>query len=486
MTRPLRSALVGAGLLALSACGWGGGGSSGDPTVRFDNGTLWAPGESLVLVLPEGLVPSPRLREYVYWATLDEPACQDPFDHTVEFLVAQACLAFQNRYLEPEYLPDNLSVLPEESVYGYIQATKNASGDPDHEFSGYYPATVFQQVQEPTLSGDRALIGMVLSIPEGESLPVVDEVLPYSRAWWDGIRPGDRLKAATRDGSTVWFEGMPLADVLAALPHAEEEPVTLTVERDGQTLEVSTASETHIERLLPGGVAYLGVRRFTQKTGPEVAADYADLANAATGLGGVVVDLRSNTGGSLYGAVQLADFLAGPGHDGEPMMKLRDAYGLETVFRFGDEWPPRDAPEGLLSHLDSELPLVVLVDRDSASAAEIVAAVLRHTGRATLVGQTTYGKGVSQDVVDLADGSAVLIPSRWVFVSDGVDWRSWHGEGLTPDLAVEAPPGGPTPHDDPQLEAALQALGGGAARRPAPSAPRPGLPGSSLADLPLR
>ncbi len=453
MARRAQSVLVGLGLLALSACGWGGGGASDDRAVRFENGVLWAPDEVLVLTVPEGVVPPAQLREYVYWATASEPACQDPSDDTVDFLLAQACLAFHDSYLEPELLPHNLSVLREDTVTAYIEAIKGASPDPDHEFSGYYPAEEFERFQEPSLSGERALIGMRLSIPEGESVPVVEEVLPYSRAWWDGIRAGDRLLAATRGDQTVEFEGMELEGVLAALPHAEEEGVTLTVERGGKVFDVSTASETHIERLLEGNVAYLGVRRFTLQTGPEVAKDYDDLLERSGELSGVIVDLRANTGGSLYGAIQLVDFLAGDGRDREPMLKLQDVYGLETVYRFGDEWPPADLPEGLVAHLDSELPVVVLVDGGSASAAEIVAAVLRYTGRATLVGETTYGKGVSQDVVELADGSAVLVPSRWVLLPDGT---SWHANGLVPDEVVEAPEGGASPDNDPQLEAALR------------------------------
>ncbi len=476
MTRPLRSVLLGLGLLALSACGSGGGGSSDDRSVSFESGTLRAAGEALVLLVPEGVTLSDQLGEYVYWATVSEPACQDPTDNTVDFLVAQACLAFHNLYLEPERLPSNLSVLREETVDSYIEAIKNASPDPAHEFSGYYSAEEFQQFQEPALTGERALIGMRLSIREGESVPVVEEVLPYSRAWWDGIRPGDRLLAATLDnGQRISFDGMPLEDVLDALPHTEEEAVTLTVEREGEILEVPTASETHIERLLDGAVAYLGVRRFTLETGPAVAEDYNELLNGSRGLSGVVVDLRANSGGSLYGAVQLADFLAGEGRGGDPMMKLRDVYGLESVFRFGDEWPPTDFAQDFVAHLDPDLPVAVLVDSGSASAAEIVAAVLRYAAGATLVGETTYGKGVSQEVVELADGSAVLIPSRWVFVFDGTSWISWHITGLPPDQTEGTPEGGAAPDNDPQLEAALRSLAGGAAaRRVAVFAPRSG------------
>ena len=427
-------------LVVPAACGSG----SSDEGLLLPDDLLRADGETLTLHVPPEVQArmSRAYLEFVYRRALAEPECQDPGGGPVEFVVAEACLEFHDRYLHPWALPPDLAGIS--AVPGYVEAI-----DPPDPYVLYYSAEAFETTVEPALSGERAYIGMRLEIPPGEDVPVVAEVLPFTRAWWDGLEAGDRILAA-RDpatGQEIPFAGLTLERVTGALPRSEGEPVVLVIERDGRAAEVATAAETHIARRLEGRYAYLGVRRFTAETGQRVAADFAGLA-AAGHAEGVVLDLRHNRGGSLLGALALADWLidrdlpAGS----NPIVLLEGVSGARIPLFLGS-WSGQNA---------QPLPLVVLVDDESASASEVVAGAVRWYGVGDLVGTITFGKGVSQDVVQLGDGSAVLIPSRRILLPDGT---SWNGTGLAPDVPVAPPPGGPSPADDPQLEAALGLLG---------------------------
>ncbi|WP_461394907.1 S41 family peptidase [Deferrisoma sp.] len=302
-------------------------------------------------------------------------------------LVAQACLAFHNLYLEPERLPAKVSGI--ETPDAYVAAIEPA--DP---FAVYHTADAFSGSVEPGITGERAYIGIVLSVHEGDTVPTVDQVLPYSRAWWDGLEAGDRILEV--NGQSL--DELSLDDARLLLPRTEAEPATLTVDHGGMTLKIDTAAETHIEKLLDGDVAYLGIRSFTTQTADRVREDYNSLKTAlGNAPSGVVLDLRDDGGGSFQGAIELADFLAGGSLDGEEMFHTEDVFGLTVSYRFGD-WFAEDV---------DPVPLVILVDAGSASASEIVAGVLQHRGVATLVGEATFGKGVAQTVEQLLDGSAL-------------------------------------------------------------------------------
>ncbi len=428
-------------LLVPAACG--SGSSGGAPLLPGD--ILQADGETLALHVPPGVQArvSGAYLEMVYDRTVAEPGCQDPGGGVVEFVVAEACLEFHERYLSPGALPPDVAGIP--AVPGYVGAIR-----PPDPYVVYYSAEDFETTVEPALSGERAYIGMGLEIPAGEDLPVVAEVLPFTRAWWDGVEAGDRILAVRSPvtGDETPLAGLTLDQVTGALPRSEAEPVILVLERRGAVLEVATAAETHIARLLEGRYAYLDVRSFTSQTGGRVAADYAALA--ATGrVEGVVLDLRHNRGGSLLGALGLADWLIDRDVPAlsNPIVLLEGVSGVRIPLYLGS-WSSGNA---------EPLPLTVLVDGESASASEVVAGAVQWYGAGDLVGTATFGKGVSQDVVRLADGSAVLIPSRRILLPDGT---SWNGAGLVPDVPAGPPPGGPSPSDDPQLEAALARLGG--------------------------
>ena len=190
------------------------------------------------------------------------------------------------------------------------------------------------------------------------------------------------------------------------------ENVTLTIERARIELENVTWA------MLPGStIAYTRVAGFSQDVGKELGA--AIDAAEAQGATGVILDLRNNPGGLLHEAVAVSAQFLPP--DGVVVLR-QDAQGDVK-----QELVPNDAAP-------TSLPVVVLINQGSASASEIVSGALQDAGRATLVGETTFGTGTVLNEFALSDGSAILLATEQWLTPDGrVIWR----EGIVPDEVVE-------------------------------------------------
>ncbi len=190
------------------------------------------------------------------------------------------------------------------------------------------------------------------------------------------------------------------------------ENVTLTIERARIELENVTWA------MLPGStIAYTRVAGFSQDVGKELGA--AIDAAEAQGATGIILDLRNNPGGLLHEAVAVSAQFLPP--DGVVVLR-QDAQGDVK-----QELVPNDAAP-------TSLPVVVLINQGSASASEIVSGALQDAGRATLVGETTFGTGTVLNEFALSDGSAILLATEQWLTPDGrVIWR----EGIVPDEVVE-------------------------------------------------
>jgi len=163
-----------------------------------------------------------------------------------------------------------------------------------------------------------------------------------------------------------------------------------------------------------GDVGYLRLTSFdSERSGERFAAELETLL--ALGIGGLVVDLRGNAGGLILGGLQVLDLF------------LSDIVLGYRETRFGQ------IPLGFANPRSVELPVAVLVDRDTASTAEIVAGALQSKGRARLYGEVTAGKGVGQSTIPLSNGGELrLVTFAWSLP----DGRSIDGWGLTPDVPV--------------------------------------------------
>ncbi len=289
-------------------------------------------------------------------------------------------------------------------------------------------------LQADTLAGEFGGIGVLLSLDDTGAVRLTPlDGSPADRA---GIEAGDVLLAV--DGQPVNVtEGLdPIAARLRG-PVGSEVRLrirrgrgarVLTVTRETITLPSVTAFP------LPGEprVGVIKIQRFSERTPEELRTAFADLQ--ATGTQGLILDLRGNTGGLLDAAVEVARFF------------LVEGLILTEVNTEGETRQVRaERHPG-----DTDLPLAVVVDGGTASAAEIVAAALQANNRAPVVGQRTFGKGSVQSLFELSDGSSLHITTaRWL-TPDG---RRLDGQGLEPDVPT-------TPRQDPLWTAAGLVLAG--------------------------
>jgi carboxyl-terminal processing protease len=294
-----------------------------------------------------------------------------------------------------------------------VEGMLKALGD---RWSAYYRPSDYTSFQAG-LDGRYSGIGVWLrSAQSGEVY--VGSVQPQSPAASAGLVPGDRI--TTIDGVPVGTKTM--ADVAAALRGAPDSVVTLEVLRDGERVTASItrsqlASDDVVVSRLKGGVEVVRIASFTRGVGAAVRkAVLASPTSDQPAPNGVVVDLRGNPGGLLTEAVEVAStFLDGGAvvsyeKRGEPVHHL-DALGTGNT----------------------SVPVVVLVDSGTASAAEVVAAALQDRNRAVIVGSRTYGKGSVQEPQSLSDGSAIELTVGRYLTPSG---RSLDGVGIDPDVVV--------------------------------------------------
>ena len=282
--------------------------------------------------------------------------------------------------------------------------------------------------------------------PDGDGCSVLSETchmvivqpLDGSPAEAAGIEAGDFVVAV--DGESV--DGKLLDEIVAIVRGPAGSDVTLGMERDGERfdLTVTRAAITvpNVEyEVLESGVAYLRLFSFASNADDAIRDAIADLLGG--GVDEIIFDLRSNPGGSLNAAVNIASEF------------LED--GLVLVTEAPDDRIEYPVTAGGLATND-EVKLVVLVDRASASASEVVAGALQEAGRATIVGEVTFGKNTVQQQFNLENGGAIkLTIARWL-TPGGADL----GEGVKPDIPIEIDPDVEY-ESDPWLDAALDFLG---------------------------
>lgn len=334
-------------------------------------------------------------------------------------LVEEALGILEERYVDEEALtPQNLTA-------GAIRGMVEALGDEGH--TEYLTAEQYA-AEEDSLAGRVLGIGVVLD--QRSQAPVVISVIDGSPADHAGLRAGDVI-AAVDDVETERLGLDDLAELVRGQPGTR---VRLSLERPGASdrIDVSVTRESvEIEPAawsrVPGSdVAVVRVVQFSQGAG-ERARDAVGAA-VSDGVTGIVLDLRGNPGGYVEEAVAVAAAF------------LDDGVAYQEAGRDGKAYEVR-VPEGRV--LDATLPLVVLVDYGTASAAEILAAALRDNHRAVIVGEQTYGTGTVLNTFELSDGSAVKVGVRSWLTPEGIPvFRT----GVAPDHEVAATPGGPVLH----------------------------------------
>ena len=371
------------------------------------------------------------------------PECQKSSPHqSIDLILAQGCVNFQGIHYRPNYLPGNLDGLNQ--IADYVNVVRQ-----NDRFSYYFEPVTFSENTQ-ALSGGRSYIGFSYQVSNSnavisDSNPfLLGTIFPFTRAWWDGLEVGDRLIAV--DGTEI--SGLTVEEVRDLLPQTEAATTTLTLLRNGNQIQIQTASETHISRSLGSSnqIAYLNLREYTTVSADRIRDDYQSLVSAGSGgSNGMILDLRQNGGGSLSGAWYLTDFL-GPSSVNNQVMFSLQQQSQTTNYRFGIY--------GSNLGITDRSKFIILIDGSSASASEVTSAALQDLEIATLMGGVTYGKGVGQNVTGLLDGSGVYITSFELLTPLG---NSWHDLGVSPDysLSTVLPA---TPANDTLLQAAIEFL----------------------------
>ena len=262
----------------------------------------------------------------------------------------------------------------------------------------------------------------------------------------DGIiLPGDEIVAV--EGERVADLGY--TDTVSKIRGQEETSVSLTIRRDGEETEVSVMRadivNDGIHALTIGNIGYVRVSAFNNAT-PEAFEKAVDSLQTDDSVTGLIFDLRGNGGGLLTSVAQMLDYLLPEGN----LVSKTDKSGETTVLYTSDA----DCVS---------LPMIVLVNGSTASAAELFACDLQEYGAATIVGTTTFGKGVMQTTYSLSDGSALTLTTDYYNPSSG---KNYNGIGVIPDIVCEMTEEEQKnfaffdPDRDPQLRAALDALSG--------------------------
>ncbi len=313
-------------------------------------------------------------------------------------------------YLDP--LPDDV-----ELERGMIHGMMGVLPDP---YSRYVePAT--HEIQTDDLAGEYAGIGAEISKGEqGKFYLVPIEGGPAEAA---GILEGDVLHAI--DGVLIDKETA-LEAVITRIRGPEGSVIRLTVAaRDPQQtnleFEITRAIiplPSVMHHLIPEEpwVGVITIRRFSEKTPGELEKAVKELINREAES--IILDLRDNSGGLLDASIESSRLFLEDG-----LVVVEERSGMESQIFYVHE-----------KGLASEIPMVVLVNAGTASAAEVVAAALKDNGRAPLIGEATFGKGSVQVILELSDGSSLHVTSaRWLTPNGKVI----DSKGLLPDIIVE-------------------------------------------------
>ena len=320
-------------------------------------------------------------------------------------------------------------------------------------YSGYLPPEQYGEALEDLsgeFSGIGAEVGMenLVDPDDLEACTVVTDTcamvivapLEGSPAEAAGLQPGDQILAI--DGETT--SGESVSSLVYVVRGEAGTDVTLTVRRDDEEMDITVTravidlQEVRSE-LLDDGVGYVRLTTFTARATDMVRDAISGLLDQ--GATRFVLDLRGNPGGYIDAARGIAS-------------QFIPANELLFTVESGEDVQEWRAIDGLLQ--SDEVPVVVLIDGGSASASEIVAAAIQEHGRATLVGEATFGKNTVQIWNDLPNGGGLrLTTDRWFTP----EHNSVAPDGVQPDVEV-AGPEDPASDEDPQLDRALELLGG--------------------------
>lgn len=332
--------------------------------------------------------------------------------------------------LKAEYYGDDL---PDAQNLAY-NAIRGVIFGLEDQFTSFVTPSSAKLIEEDS-TGSFSGIGAVVQLNKQRVLQI-SRVYADSPAEKSGLKAGDLISEV--DGKSIVGDDLseqvakvrgPAGSVVKlTIVRGEDKPFTVEVTR--ATIEIKLVESKMIDE-----IAYVSLSKFDSTTTAQQLGDTIKqlLTNNPKGL---ILDLRGNPGGFLDQSIAVADLF------------LKDGVVLYERTKNGDQRVFRSDDEGLAQ----DIPLVVLINGGSASASEIVAGAIQDRGRGKLIGEKSFGKGSVQQINRLSDGSQLRVTiARWFTPND----RAIHGEGLEPDITVEA---SDDPKVDTQLDRAVEYL----------------------------
>lgn len=335
------------------------------------------------------------------------------------------------------YLAEMTDEQLEEGIYrGMLSAL-------DDPYSEYYTEAELRDLMTQT-EGIYYGIGAYVELDKETSLPKISRAIADTPAEEADLRPDDLIYKV--DGELTY--GLSLTEAVALIKGPEGTTVTLTIIRDGESdylektiVRKRVESPTVEFEMLDEEIAYIQITEFDDVT----VDQFADALAQAKGsdMKGLILDLRANPGGALSAVVDIARMILPKGL----IVYTEDKAGKRVEYNCDGK-------------RELKVPLVVLIDGNSASASEILAGAIQDYELGTLVGTTTFGKGIVQQIIPLEDDSAIKLTISSYFTPNG---RNIHGTGIEPDVECEFD--GETyysteDHYDNQLEKAKEVLRG--------------------------
>ena len=322
-----------------------------------------------------------------------------------------------NTYLDTSYIYDyDKEAMAEMAVMGYVEGL-------DEPYTHYYDKASFENYME-TMSEDYVGIGAVISVTENDELIIIS-TYEDSGSFEAGILPGDIIVAV--EGTP--YNGDQMEEAVSHIKNGGEgTTVTISLKRDGEQIEktverrrVSTQSVK--TQMLDNNIGYVRLSAFNSANEGSDTDSYTEFKENVEKLRGegmekMIIDLRDNPGGALDVVCNIADYLL--------------PEGIITYMEYKD-----GSREDFNSDAEElGIPMVVLINENSASASEVLTGALKDYKKATVVGMKSYGKGVVQSVLPFMDGSGMSLTIAKYFSPNGV---CIHGTGIEPDIAVEMP-----------------------------------------------
>lgn len=351
-------------------------------------------------------------------------------------------LGVLEKYIDKFYLNDLTADAYEDGLY------KGLISSLDDKYAAYYNKEEYESINA---MNEGKYVGIGCSVTFDKETGVFTIIKPYEGSPADeaGMKSGDELVSV--DGESI--TGKNLSDVVALIKGEEGTKVKVGVRRGSSNeileLEVTrkeVETKTVSYAMLENQIGYVAISGFKDTTVNQFneAIDALEKDN----MKGLILDVRNNGGGALTAVVKMTDRLLKKGL----IVYTRDKYGK------GDDYYAEDKKE-------LDLPMVLLVNENSASASEVFAGALKDHKMATLVGTRTYGKGIVQSIYSLSDGSAVKLTTSKYYTPNGYNI---HEVGIEPDITVEMNKDynatedditeGPDLEKDNQLQAAISCM----------------------------